>query len=407
MNVIDSEQNNLEKISEEIKLMSLVNHPNILKIISGWYNQQKGIVVMITEFISGGSLKQNLKRIKQPRLCLIKKWITEILSGLDYLHNKNIIHRDIKCDNILLDKLSGVVKIGDLGASELVNKKIFSTQYIGTEAFMSPEVQKGKYTFKADIYSLGLTIIEMLTLEIPYKECEGTLQLYEKKSKGIYPNAMKRIKNENVLNFIKLCLKKEEERPTAKELLNNPWLNDLTSPENDLPVSIQNFSSSFRQENIYKPKSENIKKINEQLNIHILKNEPISPIIFNRDMNQNKKYCNNVQEKKSFNSNKELPFTELIKKKQNEIYASNKNNINNSIKDIISSNLSPNKKKSDSNLKSGFDGRKKKSTFQITIKNPSSNSINIDNKNSSADEIEIQFIIGKEEWKNKSKIIII
>jgi len=81
----------------------------------------------------------------------------------------------------------------------------------------------------------------------------------------------------------------------------------------------------------------------------------------------------------------------------------NKNNINNSIKDIISSNLSPNKKKSDSNLKIGH---KKKSTFQITIKNPSSNSINIDNKNASVDEIEIQFIIGKEEWKNKSKIII-
>ena len=98
-----------------------------------------------------------------------------------------------------------------------------------------------------------------------------------------------------------------------------------------------------------------------------------------------------------------MPFTELIKKKQNEIYVSNKNNINNSIKDIISSNLSPNKKKSDSNLKSGFDGRKKKSTFQITIKNPSSNSINIDNKNSSADEIEIQLLLEKKNGKTKVK----
>ena len=134
---------------------------------------------MKTEFITVGSPKQNLKRIKQPLLCLIKKWITGILRGLDYLHSKNIIHS--KYDNILLDILSGVVKIGDLGANELINKKIFNTQYVGTEAFMSPEVQKGKYIFKADIYSLGLTIIEMLTLEIPYRECEGTLQIYEKK----------------------------------------------------------------------------------------------------------------------------------------------------------------------------------------------------------------------------------
>ena len=75
-----------------------------------------------------------------------------------------------------------------------------------------------------------------------------------KKNKGLYPNIMKRIKNENVLNFIKLCLKKENERPTDKELLNNKWPNDLTSLENDISVSIENSSVNFRQENIYKPK---------------------------------------------------------------------------------------------------------------------------------------------------------
>ena len=106
---------------------------------------------MITEFISVGSLKQNLKRIKQPLLCLIKKWITEILRELDYLHSKNIIHS--KYDNILLDILSGVVKIGDLGANELINKKIFSTQYVGTEAFMSPEYKK-ENTYLKQIFIL-------------------------------------------------------------------------------------------------------------------------------------------------------------------------------------------------------------------------------------------------------------
>ena len=103
-----------------------------------------------------------------------------------------------------------------------------------------------------------------------------------------------------------------------------------------------------------------------------------------------------------FISNKELPFTLLLKKKYNESYLNTKKNINNSIKDIISSNLSPNKKKSDSNLKSGVNNNHKvKSTFSITIKNPSSNSIIKWNRNSIIGTQKISFIRWKITKSNK------
>ena len=108
-----------------MNLMSKLNHPNIVKFIAGWYNRKLKKVIMITEFISGGSLKLNIKKINiSPRLRLIKKWIKEILNGLSYLHSQNIIHRDIKCDNIFIDRITGNIKIGDLGNGIIVKENI-------------------------------------------------------------------------------------------------------------------------------------------------------------------------------------------------------------------------------------------------------------------------------------------
>ena len=84
---------------------------------------------------------------------------------------------------------------------------------------MAPEVNEGKYGFKSDIYSLGLTLIELLTVQKPYKECEGALNIYINKKKGILPESFKIIVDKGIKEFILLCLNKENNRPFAKELL--------------------------------------------------------------------------------------------------------------------------------------------------------------------------------------------
>ena len=181
---------------------------------------------------------------------LIKKWIKEILTGLDYLHSNKVIHHDIKCENIYLDRISGHLKIGCIGALEKLSPgQEFFDKYLGTPEFMAPEVNEGKYGFKSDIYSLGLTLIELLTVQKPYKECEGALNIYINKKKGILPESFKTIVDQEIKDFILLCLNKENNRPTAKELLeNNTWLNEKNIKKNNSIIEIK---GALRQKNFY------------------------------------------------------------------------------------------------------------------------------------------------------------
>ena len=181
---------------------------------------------------------------------LIKKWIKEILTGLDYLHSNKVIHHDIKCENIYLDRISGHLKIGCIGALEKLSPgQEYFDKYLGTPEFMAPEVNEGKYGFKSDIYSLGLTLIELLTVQKPYKECEGALNIYINKKKGILPESFKTIVDQEIKDFILLCLNKESNRPTAKELLeNNTWLNEKNIKKNNSIIEIK---GALRQKNFY------------------------------------------------------------------------------------------------------------------------------------------------------------
>ena len=192
-------------------------------------------------------------KIKYPRLKVIKNWSKEILKGLKYLHEQEIpiIHRDIKCDNIFINSHEGTIKIGDLGFScQLTNQ--FARSFSGTVEFMAPEVLRSMYGVKADIYSFGMCLLEMITLEKPYKECEYMCEVFEKIKANRLPLSLDTIMNSTVSNFIKLCLRGcESERPTASELLNDEFFWDIDSEENNCPVKLntKDFEETIKKRN--------------------------------------------------------------------------------------------------------------------------------------------------------------
>eukprot|EP00826_Nyctotherus_ovalis_P025251 TRINITY_DN1954_c0_g1_i4.p2 TRINITY_DN1954_c0_g1~~TRINITY_DN1954_c0_g1_i4.p2 ORF type:complete len:196 (-),score=69.22 TRINITY_DN1954_c0_g1_i4:1245-1832(-) len=192
--------------------------------IATWYDPNKQKVVFITELVVA-SLKSYILRIKdsKPKLKAIKGWCKEILKGLKYLHEQNppIIHRDIKCDNIFINTNIGGIKIGDLGLATTL-KKEYAESLVGTPEYMAPELYEEKYTTKIDVYAFGMCLLEMITLESPYRECPNVGIIYQKVINGKLPESLKRVENEEVKEIIEWCLMKAEKRPTVQHLLEHP-----------------------------------------------------------------------------------------------------------------------------------------------------------------------------------------
>lgn len=141
--------------------------------------------------------------------------------ALEYLQSMTpnpIIHRDLKCENIFINSNKGEIRIGDLGLATCMSTS-FANSVIGTPHFMAPEMYEEEYDTAVDIYAFGMCLLEMVTLQIPYKECENSAQVFKKVMSGKKPQSIEIIQNEEVKNFILECLKDKDERPTATELL--------------------------------------------------------------------------------------------------------------------------------------------------------------------------------------------
>jgi len=235
-----------QQIRREIELMKKLNHPSILKLITAWHVREREEVVLITEIMTGGSLKAHLQKMRHPRLKLIKQWFRDILQALSYLHSwkpNPIIHRDIKCDNIFISSHTGQIKIGDFGLSTIMNSSCNKTA-VGTPHYMAPEIFEERYGPGIDIYAFGMCLLEICTLTTPYKECENPGNIYKKVSSGVKPMNFYMIKDDEVRNFIEMCISKEDVRPVADQLLEHNFLKICDHDEKiHRPVLLVNIES--------------------------------------------------------------------------------------------------------------------------------------------------------------------
>ncbi|XP_061338958.1 probable serine/threonine-protein kinase WNK11 [Gastrolobium bilobum] len=225
----------VDRLFSEVRLLRSLSSKDIIAFFNVWRDEQHGTLNFITEVCTSGNLRGYRKKHKHVSMKALKKWSKQILEGLNYLHMHDpcIIHRDLNCSNVFVNGNTGQVKIGDLGLAAIVGKSHSAHSVLGTPEFMAPELYEEDYTEMVDIYSFGMCVLEMVTLEIPYGECDNVAKIYKKVSSGVRPQALTKMKDQEVKAFIERCLAQPRARPSAAELLKDPFFDELDYDEND------------------------------------------------------------------------------------------------------------------------------------------------------------------------------
>lgn len=225
----------LEDYIVEIEILATCDHPYIVKLLGAFYHDGK-LWIMI-EFCPGGAVDAIMleldRGLTEPQIQVICR---QMLEALAYLHSKKIIHRDLKAGNVLMT-LEGDIKLADFGVSAKNLKTLQKRDsFIGTPYWMAPEVvmcetmKDTPYDYKADIWSLGITLIEMAQIEPPHHEL-NPMRVLLKIAKSDPPTLLTPSKwSLEFRDFLKTALDKNPEtRPTAAQLLEHPFVSKITS----------------------------------------------------------------------------------------------------------------------------------------------------------------------------------
>ena len=213
-----------KKTFEEVKILRKLNHPNIIKFHEVFVVKEPSQTLnIIAEYADGGDLSEKIKNQKKKKGYFkesqILDWFIQICLALHHMHKKHILHRDIKSQNIFLTK-NDIIKLGDFGISKSLNYTLEKARtVIGTPYYVSPEIiQNIPYSYKSDIWSLGVLLYEMVSLKVPFDGPNLPI-LILKIQKGEYEK-LKNIWSEDLRNLIYSMLQTNpNNRPNLEDIL--------------------------------------------------------------------------------------------------------------------------------------------------------------------------------------------
>lgn len=225
----------IEALKREISLLRELRHANIVQYL-GCSSSVEHLNIFL-EYVPGGSVQTMLNSYGALPEPLVRSFVRQILMGLSYLHNRDIIHRDIKGANILVDN-KGTIKISDFGISKKLeasnilsgannNKHRPSLQ--GSVFWMAPEVVKQtSYTLKADIWSLGCLVVEMMTGSHPFPDCSQLQAIFKIGGGKVAPTIPEHASEDAKLFLAQTFEIDHNLRPSADELILSPFLVPIT-----------------------------------------------------------------------------------------------------------------------------------------------------------------------------------
>ncbi|XP_061583666.1 serine/threonine-protein kinase Nek4 isoform X2 [Cololabis saira] len=225
LNLTTSSKRERRAAEQEAQLLSQLRHPNIVTYRESWEGNDRQLYIVMG-FCEGGDLYHRLKQQKGELLQekQVVEWFVQIAMALQYLHERNILHRDLKTQNIFLTK-TNIIKVGDLGiARVLENQNDMASTLIGTPYYMSPELFSNKpYNHKSDVWALGCCVYEMSTLKHAFNAKDMNSLVY-RIVEGKLPQMPSRYDTQ-LGDLIKSMLcKRPEDRPDVKIILRQPYI---------------------------------------------------------------------------------------------------------------------------------------------------------------------------------------
>ncbi|XP_068205822.1 serine/threonine-protein kinase Nek8-like isoform X2 [Palaemon carinicauda] len=221
MESITTEECELTK--NEVRVLAMLHHPNIIEYYENFLENHTMMIVM--EYAPGGNLYDYLRCRGEGNLLQeedVLHLFCQLVVGMKHIHECSILHRDIKSNNILLDRSHRIVKIGDFGISKILSSKSKAHSVVGTPCYLSPELcQEKPYNKKSDIWALGCVLYEMLTLRRAF-EAETLPALIMKIMRGIFVPIHPQYSAE-MRSLVHLLLHVDPgQRPNIHEIISNP-----------------------------------------------------------------------------------------------------------------------------------------------------------------------------------------
>ena len=378
-----------ENSLNEVRILASINHPNVIGYKEAFWDEQGSSLNIVMEYADDGDLESKIVQMRKEggmfNESLIWSYSIQMIEGLKALHDKKIMHRDIKSANIFLVKDKHQCKIGDMNVSKVIKEKVLRTQ-TGTPYYASPEVWKDEpYSYKSDLWSIGCVIYELCALRPPFKG-KDLDELYGNVCKGNIER-ISHIYSDDLWKMIMMLLQVDvKKRVDCKEFLDSKLImkkikemKENNSECKDLEINKNSYSGTLLKTIKFKDfkdiKSQLPTKKNYDINLNDINNAENYYKEINYSNEENISNGNNYMNKNNVNNNYKKNYfcDNLIEKLTNDINENpnlNKNiiNGNNNINNYYYINFSPNynqcfpTKTNDNNNNNNLSSKKREET---------------------------------------------